>query len=206
MNKSRLQGYTLIEVIVALALFAVVTTISATVIKQAFDIRAHLVETTDRINAVTLAVSLLQRDSAHIINRAIRSTDKQLFPPFVGTPRYMEFTRNGVVNPNAMNKRSTLKRVALLCENQQLIRRTWLTLDGPTHKDYVDRILLDKLSECVFSYLTHNLEQLTEWRPYALSQNQRKESLPSGIILNIDVKKLGSAHLLFVIPEALYGS
>ncbi len=201
----RHQGYTLIEVIVALALFAIVTTLSATLIQQAFDTRAHLMASTDRFNAIQLTVSLLQRDTAHMMNRPIRSTDKQLFPPFVGESSYLEFTRSGVVNPNATSKRSTLKRVALICENQQLIRRTWITLDGPTHKDFLDKILLDHLNDCAFSYLTHKLEILSEWRPYALSVNQLKESLPSAILLKLSMNRLGEASFLFIIPEAFYG-
>jgi general secretion pathway protein J len=199
-------GYTLIEVIVALALFAIVSTLSATIIRQAFDTRAHLVASTDRLNTVELVAALLQRDTAHMINRAIRSTDKQLFPPFVGEANYVEFTRGGVVNPNAMDQRSTLKRVAWLCENQQLIRRTWRALDGPSHHDFLDNVLLEKVSDCAFNYRNHNLEQLAEWRPYALGKNQLKESLPSAIELTISIEQLGEAHLLFVIPEGLYGT
>ena len=203
---TRNDGYTLIEVIIALALFALVTTLSATVIKQAFDTRAQLMATTDRLHAVELVVSLLQRDSAHITNRAIRSTDKQLFPPFIGESNYLEFTRNGIVNPNAMQKRSTMKRVALLCEQKRLIRRTWLSLDAPSHHKFMDKILLDNLEHCTFSYLSQTQEQLSEWRPYALGKKQSKTVLPSAILLRIKPEKLGQATLFFIIPEGLYGA
>ncbi len=204
--KTRTSGYTLVEVVVALAIFALVSTLSVGIIKQAFDTRAHLIATNERMNAVELAISLIQRDAAHITNRAIRSTNNQLLPPFVGEANYVEFTRNGVVNPNALSTRSTMKRVALLCENEQLIRRTWATLDGPTHRDFIDKVLLDNLNHCVFTYLTHNLEFLTEWRPHALGPNQQKESLPSAVALSLSVAQLGKASFLFVIPEGLYGS
>ena len=200
------RGYTLIEVIVALAVFAILATLSGTVLVQAFNTRTHLAEETSRLNNLQLATTLIRRDAAQMVERAIRGTEGHLFPPFVGESNYLEFTRSGVVNPNAVVLSSALKRVALLCSKKQLIRRSWISLDGPTHSDYQDKVLLDNLQACSIAYLSRSRQILNEWRPYAVQQNQKKEPLPTAIQLTLGLEHLGNLSLLFIIPESLYGA
>ena len=206
MKNNRQRGYTLIEVVIALAVFAILATMSASVLIHAFDTRTHLAEDTSRLNTLQLAITLIRRDAAQMVNRSIRGTEMHLFPPFVGESQYVEFTRGGVVNPNAIGLSSTLKRVALLCSNKQLVRRTWISVDGPTHKDYQDKVLLKNLHACSFAYLSRLRERLPDWRPYAVQQNQNNESLPSALQLTLALDHLGRMRLLFIIPEARYGA
>jgi general secretion pathway protein J len=205
MKPPRAHGFTLIEVIVALAIFAIVATLSSSVLIQAFHTRTHLAAMTERTNTLQLAVTLIRRDLLQVVNRSIRGPEMHLFPPFIGESNYTEFTRGGFVNPNAATLSTTLKRVALLCNEKQLVRRSWLTLDGPSHKDFQDRVLLDHITHCSFSYLSRSREMLPSWRPYALQQNQKNQSIPMAIQLSLTRQGLGEMTLIFIIPEALYG-
>lgn len=128
----------------------------------------------------------------------------RLFPVFVGQKQYLELTRDGHINPASIEKRSTLKRIALVCQEDKLIHRTWATLDPIDRNIYEDKVLLDNLSDCHFNYLNQNLQVLDEWQEQALTQNQRKEPLPKAIQINITLKDWGEMNLLFIIPEALY--
>lgn len=198
------QGFTLIEILIALTVFAILATITSSTLYYAFTARTRVNEQADRLNTLQLAVSIIQQDISQIIERPIRGNEMRLFPAFVGQPQYLEFTRDGVINPGSIEKRSNLKRIALVCQDNKLLRRTWASLDPLDRNIDEDRELINNLSGCNFNYLNQNLQVLTEWHEQAVSQNQRQEPLPKAIQLNLKLNDWGKFNLLFIIPEALY--
>ena len=197
-------GFTLLEILVALTVFAILATITSSAMYNAFNTRSKVTAQADRLNTLEMTMALLQPDTQQIVERSIRGNELHVFPPFTGLHDYLEFTRGGEVNPSGQEQRSTLKRIAYLCRNHQLIRRSWEALDTTNRNQYQDKILFDHLNQCQFSYLAHNHQVLTEWREYALKQNQRKESLPTAIQFSMNLSGWGKISLLFIIPEALY--
>jgi general secretion pathway protein J len=204
MNKNK--GYTLLEIMIALAVFAILATITASSMQQAFSTRARVNVQANQLNNLQLALTLITKDTEQLLERAIRGDEMHDFPPFIGQENYLEFTRGGLVNPEGIELRSTLQRVAYLCMNRKLIRRTWEHLDTPTRKQYEDRLLLDNLDDCTFAYLAHNHQIMAEWQAYAIQQNQMRETLPVAIQLNLTLHDWGNMNLLFPIFEALYAS
>ena len=174
-------GYTLIEILVALAVFAILSSITASAMYHAFDTRARVNVQANQLNEVQLALALMTRDIEQAIDRPIHGDEMRVFPAFVGEPHYLEFSRAGIVNPMGIDARSTMARIAYRCMNKKLIRRSWGSLDTPSRNHYQDRIVLDHLDECKFSYLTHSRQRLSEWRDDAIQQNQKKEALPIAI-------------------------
>lgn len=204
--KNSKQGFTLIEVLIALSVFAILATITSTALYHAFNTRARVNQQADKLNALQLAISILSRDTEQVVERRIRGNEMRLFPSFVGLPRYYEFTRDGFINPDALEARSTLKRVALICKNNQLIRRTWSVLDPVNHNKAEDKILLDNISHCEFKYINSSLQSLSEWRADALTQNQRQEPMPKAIQINFTVQNWGEFNYLLPLPPSLYVS
>jgi len=203
--KIKTAGYTLIEILIALSVFAILATITSSAMYHAFDTRARVAKQADRLNTIQLAIAMIGRDTEQILERAVRGNEMHLFPAFVGQSHYLEFTRNGLVNPNSLEQLSTLKRVAFVCRGDKLIRRSWQILDTPDRKHYQDRVLLNNLDECSFAYLAHNRQILSEWHEDAVQQNQKREALPVAIQVTITLHDWGNMSLLFIIPEALYG-
>lgn len=198
------KGFTLIEILIALTVFAILATITSSTLYYAFTARTRVNEQAERLNTLQLAVSIIQQDTLQIIDRPVRGNEMRLFPGFVGQTHYLEFTRDGVINPDSAEKRSSLKRIALVCEQGKLLRRTWGILDPLDRNQTEDKELINNLSDCNFNYLNQSLQVLTEWREQALSQNQRKEPFPKAIQLNLKLNDWGKLNLLFIIPEALY--
>ncbi len=199
-------GYTLLEIMIALAVFALLSTITASAMYYAFDTRTRVNVQANQLNAIQLALTLIARDTEQMVDRAIRGNEIRLFPPFVGRSHYLEFTRGGLVNPNEIEPRSTLQRIAYACIGNQLIRRSWESLDTPNRNHPQDKIILDHLKQCSFSYLATNHQMLPEWREYAVQQNQKKETLPIAIQATLTISDWGNMSLLFAIPGALYAS
>lgn len=201
-----MKAYTLIEVLIALSVFAILASITTSVLYKAFDSRARVYLQAKKLNELQLIMSLLQRETTQITDRGIHANQMRSFPAFIGQPNYIEFTHRGAVNPGFQYQRSTLKRVAYLCQNGQLIRRVWERLDQPDRQQYQDAPLLTKLTQCGFSYLSRNHQILSEWRENAMAQNQTREPLPIAIQLNVTFKDWGNLNLLFPITEGLYAN
>lgn len=203
----RKNGFTLLEILIALTIFAVLATITSSSLYYAFTTRTKVNLQADRLNEIQLAVSIIQQDASQIVDRAIRGNEMRLFAALIGLPEYMEFTRDGILNPKSMDKRSTLKRVAFACQDGALVHRTWDSLDPVDHNHYQDRVLISQLKECHFSYLDKNLQSLTEWREQqAANGNQKAALFPKALQINLTLKDWGQMNLLFIIPEALYAA
>lgn len=199
-------GFTLLEILIALSIFAILATITSSSLYYAFTTRTKVNLQADRLNELQLAVSIIQQDVSQIINRATRGNEMRLFPVILGQPEYMEFTRDGIANPKGIDKRSTLKRVAFTCQEGALIRRTWQTLDPINRDKYQNRVLIRNLKECHFNYLNHTLQSLSEWREQGFTKGQKAEVFPTALQINLTLKDWGKLNLLFIIPEALYVS
>ena len=199
------HGYTLLEVLVALTVFAILSTITASAMYYAFNNRARVNMQANQLNGVQVAMALIMRDTDQIIERSILGNEMHRFPAFVGESKYLEFTRGGSVNP-ADEPHSTLKRVAYICAGKKLIRRSWANLDAPNRKNHQDKILFDNLKTCSFAYLSNSRQILPEWRPYAMQQTQKQETLPIAIQFTLTISEWGNMNLLFMIPEGLYAA
>ncbi|MGC1181399.1 GspJ family T2SS minor pseudopilin variant LspJ [Legionella sp.] len=201
----KFAGFTLIEILIALTVFALLASITSSTLYYAFNTRTRVNERSEHLSSLQLAISLIQQDIPQIVERGIRGNDMRLFPIFIGSSDYMEFTRDGDVNPGGIEKRSTLKRIGFLCQGDALVRRTWDILDPTDRNKYADKLLIDNLDDCHFGYLNQSLELFSEWRADAVNQEQKKESLPKAVQVNFTLHNQGEINLLFPIAEALYG-
>ncbi|WP_028387674.1 GspJ family T2SS minor pseudopilin variant LspJ [Legionella fairfieldensis] len=197
-------GFTLIEILIALAVFALVATMTSSVMFYAFNTRARVAEQADQLNDLQLTITRMMQDTEQAVPRPVRGNDMQNFPPFIGESHYFELTRGGLVGTDLEEKRSTMQRIAWVCHNNQLIRRSWANLDTPDRENHDTRIMLDGLTHCQFTYLNHNLQVLSEWRANAIQQNQHAEPLPEAIQIKLTPKHGGKMSFLFIIPGAFY--
>lgn len=200
----RSSGFTLLEILIALAVFAILASLTAYTMNNAFTTRKRITAQAEQLITMELAVTMISRDTEQAVTRPVRGEDMRLFPIFVGQSTYMEFTRGGLVNPGSEEKRSTLKRVAYLCNNHRLIRRTWERLDTIDRKQRKDTVLLEKLKDCQFAYLDRRQQILEEWRSGQAIQDENGEPLPKAVRINLTPDVWGEVSLLYILPKALY--
>ena len=201
-NKTN-QGFTLIEILIALVVFTVLASMTSAILYQAFNTRSRLNAQADNLSKLQFAIASINRDVEQFIPRSISNQRFKKQPVIYATRKIVTFTRSGIANPDGKEQRSTLKRVSLRCENHQLIRRSWPFLDGPNRDNYSETVLLGNLSACDFQYLDQNNQLLKKWR----NQYSRKKMpvLPKSILFHVNYKNMGSIYLHFIIPEGLYG-
>jgi len=178
------HGFTLIEIIIALAIFATIATITSSILYQSFQVQTRVTSQSEQLNMLQLTQVLLRRDTAQFIPRPVRGNEMHQFPAFIGQRQYVEFTRTGAINPLNVEQRSNLKRIAYLCQANQLIRRIWTQLDTPNRDDYQDTILLDHLRQCQFAYLGPHRHIIATWySPAPSNAMSAPTSYPSAVQL-----------------------
>ena len=198
-------GYTLIEILVALTVFAILSAMTTTAMYHAFTTRERINVRSSQLNALQLGISILSRDTEQIIKFEPFALDNDTELAFIGQSTSFEFTRGGFVNPNAQAPRSTIQRVSYLCKNNQLIRKSW-GVATPTHLNQSqNKVLFNDLKTCHFAYINSNHNTLTTWPDSFKKEPEAKnETLPIAIQVTVTIENLGNMSLLFAVPGGLY--
>ena len=150
MQNRRGQGFTLLELLVAISIFSVLGLGSyqllQTVSASHERVRSH-VETYGRLN---MAIQVIQRDFNQFVPRAVRDEYGEPLPPlqFDDEDYVIELSRSGWTNPTG-RPRSEIQRVAysLDYDTEELTRHFWLVLDRAEDSEPVKQVLLTGVSD-----------------------------------------------------------
>lgn len=130
-HSKRASGFTLVEVLIALAITAFVATIAYTSLSTAITGMEVTRENSQRAYAVSRAWMIISRDLRQFVNRPVRDEFGEPEPALQGGPaaRFaLSLTRSGWHNPNA-HLRSNLQRVNYRVEDEALWRDSYAVLD-----------------------------------------------------------------------------
>lgn len=205
MRQLRQNGFTLLELLVALAVFSLVSVVAysglRTVLqsKQQSDLRA------DRIQQLQAAILMMERDFSQFVPRPVRDEygDES---GVVQTSDYgaqqIAFTHGGYPNPTAMS-RSTLQRVAYGLEEEQLVRFSWRVLDRAQNSEAYQVVLLEGVRELSLRYLDENSEWQNEWPPAGLNPDD-EAPVPKAVEVTLALTDMGEIRRLFpLFAEAM---
>lgn len=125
-NATGQRGFTLLELLVAMAVFAVVAMMAYGGLRAVLDSRQHTDRASRSLNELQMAFTLLGRDFEQVVARPVRDQFGDLvaplrFSPFSDQPR-LELVRAG--GPFGA------QRVAWEIREDRLYRLTWTVLDG----------------------------------------------------------------------------
>src|SRR5210317_447529 len=126
-----MKGFTLIEILVALAISSLLAVMAYGGLNTILDAREQTDFSAERLQQIQKAFLWLKRDSEQTIERTIRDEYGDYQRAFIAAEhgRYrLELTRGGYRNP-AQLPRSSLQRVAYSLEDNNLQRLTWPYLD-----------------------------------------------------------------------------
>ena len=167
MSASR-RGFTLIEVLVALAVFGVMWVLSYAVLGATLGNVDYLGERMTRLQNIQRAVRYLSSDLLQAVPRPVRDELGDGYVPAVYTDLGAEFalqvTRGGWTNPAGL-PRGTMQRVAYRLEEDQLVRYYWTVLDRTYDNDAIATVLLDDVESLYFRYYDAAGEPSEVWPP-----------------------------------------
>ena len=191
--KQTSSGFTLLELVVAMAVFAIMAAIAYSGLNNVL-IARQLTEThSEQLHQLQLAMSWFARDIEQIVNRGVRSEYGEMVPPVVGNDfegYLLELTRGGWRNP-ANQPRSHLQRVAYAVRDEQLVRAYWRVLDRAEDSKPFENVLLDGVKSVEIRYLGADDEWRTSWPELATTGSVAPAVLPRAIEVNVDTKQFG---------------
>lgn len=165
------SGFTLIEILIALFIFVILAMIIAAGLSTIMQTQERIRQRTEQFGQLQMALTLLQRDIEQAINRPIIDATGQTKPAFELNTNSLEFTHTGYLNPAAVQKRSTLQRVAYEVNGRQLLRKTWQALDRVALSTADQRAILDNISDWQVRVLSKELSYATLWPSASQSVN-----------------------------------
>ncbi|MEP6342662.1 MAG: type II secretion system minor pseudopilin GspJ [Maricaulaceae bacterium] len=159
-STNRESGFTLVEMLVALFLFSVISVGTLGSFQSAVQAKEATAEAVARHETLALMRATLRSDLSQVILRENRDAfgglDEVKFSG--GFTSLLDFTRQGRVNPGGVLRRSDIQRVRYIIEDGSFIRRT-LGHENPAPQDEPrDRILLDGVASAEVSFTRNNID------------------------------------------------
>jgi len=157
-------GFTLLELLVALAVFSIMAGLAYRGLESVLNSAAHTEHYAEETHQVQWSVFRLSEDLSQYLPRSIRDEWGQAQPGLVGSEHAIEFTRAGHPNPLGL-KRSTLLRVRYSLENNTLRRSWWQVLDRAPDSQAKERVLLSTLDDFQLRYWDQQFTPHAQWPP-----------------------------------------
>ncbi len=200
---ARSGGFTLLELLIALAIFAVLSTLAYGSLRSALLSRELSAERTEQLARLQLALLFIGRDLEQVVDRPVRNTWGDTLPALY-TPQQdylVEFTRGGWNNP-ARRRRSTLQRVAYALEEGELIRHSWQMLDRTDERPTRSQVLLEEVTAFELRFLDAQRNWSREWPPLGADRDKPVQ-LPLAVEVTLELPGWGRIQRLHRLPDVV---
>ena len=178
------SGFTLIEVIVSLALLAVISVMSYQAVEVVTKVNERSRSGVASDAQLQRAWQIIGRDLMHIRPRRFHDGLGYIEGAYLTNPSDfgVRFSRGG--GPMLRTNPSGMRRVNYtINEDDQLIRTSWAITESPRQSDGTTLILLDKVQDVEFNHLDGNGNYSVDWPP--LNSRQTDKALPRMISVTI---------------------
>lgn len=202
MNTVQQKGFTLFELLVAAAIFALMGALAYGGLNALIEQRRQGAIVMDRMTEIQRGFTILSRDVLQARNRSVREPyHGDPMPPLRGADGNdyaLELTRGGWRNPLGQ-ARSNLQRVAYRIESDGLVRYNWLVLDQAQDSVPVRTVLIEDATRLAVRYLDADGEWQSEWPPFDPNTGEAAAVLPRGIEIGVDLEDWGRITRLYEV-------
>lgn len=194
------SGFTLLELIIVIAIFAIFSIMAYGGLNSVLKTRAEVERVQDRLAEQQRTYMRLRDDLQQVLPRPVRDAYGDVLPALRGTtsPQVLEFTRGGWRNP-AMLKRSTLERVLYRVEDRQLIRATFRVLDQSQDSKALDAVLLTGVDAMTLRYLDAERQWHDRWPPGSADVPPARQPPPLAVEITLETRDQGNLQFLFKV-------
>jgi len=187
MSRTHTSGFTLIEVLVALAVFGVMSALAYMTLGQTLNNSQMLNERMDRLQSIQRTMNYLSSELLQAAPRSIRADLGESEPALrssFAADFSLQLTHGGWPN-SAGVPRSTQQRTAYRIEDDELIRYHWNVLDRTVNNIPVATVLLDEIESLTFRFLQSDGEWSDQWPPVSVQAASNSTSLPRAVEITL---------------------
>lgn len=190
------EGFTLVEILVALVIFALLASITSGVIMYASEQSEHVQQDLNWLKQQQFSIKTMQQDIQHIVAQSIFDQTGKIAPPVIALPDEFIFVKYSAHEPAF-----PLERIHYVWDHTKLYRTTYridaskqeMTL--PLEKE----ILFDSISKFDISYLSYGQGFTQNWPPGNL-QIENQTPIPVAVKFDITFNNRGSQQIVINIP------
>ncbi len=194
----RHRGFTLIEVLLAVSIFAVLSLASFTIFDGVMRSEQSSDQKMQRLNAIQRALIVIERDFLQIAQRSMRFegeapltnvifTDSDSF----SSEQAIAFVRGGWTNPGLLIPRSDMQSVAYRLNDNKLERLHFNFVDAVVGEEPKVRVLIEKVNAIELKYFYDK-----KWQ-----ERLDPQQLPKAIELAIETEDFGTIVRKFLMAE-----
>ena len=214
--RERQKGLTLVELLIALLIFALIASAAVYALRLSANARDQLEEANSEIGEIEIARMVMKEDFALSLARPVRDAygapagpaflggmETLRRPSVVGERLLVAFVRSGWLNPEGAAPRSSLQYVEYVEKDGALIRRSRAYLDDARGQAPVERALISDAGEISVSFLAgqtpSDLLWVEGWPAPATAG--ASGGPPKAVAITATLPRIGEIRQLFWIGE-----
>ena len=165
-KKHKQGGFTLIEILIALFIFAIVSVLAITGLRHIIRQQKHINTVSAALGRLQLTMTLMQHDLSAMSPHSLKNNASDSGGPLLqSTGSNIRFITSNNANPGMYAPRSILRQVAYSVKDGILMRVTWPVADPLTTTPKITQALLPGITSLKVRFYDNQHQPQTSWPP-----------------------------------------